>query len=69
MNPWEATTLEWSIANPIPHGNFPKQPVVYRPAYEYSVPGRTTDFWPQHLAPEPSAVGADALKKESPQES
>jgi cytochrome c oxidase subunit 1 len=36
-NPWQATTLEWSM-----------QPAaVYRPAYEYSVPGAVADFVPQ----------------------
>ena len=45
-NPWEATTLEWSAAPtpPKPHGNFEKQPRVFRSPYEYSVPGTTTEF-------------------------
>lgn len=46
-NPWEATTLEWSAPTPPPHGNFTKAPIVYRGAYEYSVPGHSTDFIPQ----------------------
>ncbi len=46
-NPWEATTLEWACPSPPPHGNFEKTPRVYRGPYEYSVPGRKTDFWPQ----------------------
>jgi len=46
-NPWQATTLEWACPSPPPHGNFPKTPVVYRGPYEYSVPGRSTDWWPQ----------------------
>ena len=40
-NPWEATTLEWSTPTPPPHGNFVKEPVVYRGPYEYSVPVST----------------------------
>jgi cytochrome c oxidase subunit 1 len=46
-NPWQATTLEWACPSPPPHGNFVKTPRVYRGPYEYSVPGRKTDFWPQ----------------------
>ncbi len=46
-NPWEATTLEWAAPTPPPHGNFLAPPKVYRGPYEYSVPGRTSDFWPQ----------------------
>jgi cytochrome c oxidase subunit 1 len=49
-NPWEATTLEWACPSPPPHGNFEKTPHVYRGPYEYSVPGRKTDFWPQNEA-------------------
>jgi len=51
-NPWEATTLEWATPTPPPHGNFLTAPQVYRGPYEYSVPGRTADFWPQHLPEE-----------------
>jgi cytochrome c oxidase subunit I len=47
-NPWQATTLEWACPSPPPHGNFATVPNVYRGPYEYSVPGRATDFWPQH---------------------
>jgi len=46
-NPWQATTLEWACPSPPPHGNFEKTPRVYRGPYEYSVPGRKTDYWPQ----------------------
>jgi cytochrome c oxidase subunit I len=46
-NPWNATTLEWQTPTPPPHGNFPVTPVVHRGPYEYSVPGRATDFTPQ----------------------
>ncbi len=47
-NPWQATTLEWQTPTPPPHGNFEKTPVVHRGPYEYSVPGRSTDFTPQN---------------------
>jgi cytochrome c oxidase subunit 1 len=46
-NPWQANTLEWSVASPPPHGNFDPYPAVYRGAYEYSAPGRSEDWWPQ----------------------
>ena len=52
-NPWNATTLEWSIPSPPPFDNFAGNvPSVYRGAYEFSVPGSTEDFIPQHLVPE-----------------
>ncbi len=47
-NPWKANTLEWTAPSPPPHGNFKELPVVYRPPYEYSVPGREKDYWPQN---------------------
>jgi cytochrome c oxidase subunit 1 len=46
-NPWDATTLEWSAPSPPGHGNFLTEPIVYRGAYEYSVPGAAKDFTPQ----------------------
>ena len=52
-NPWRATTLEWSVSSPPPADDFgPCDPVVYRGAYEFSVPDVAEDFVPQHLAPE-----------------
>jgi cytochrome c oxidase subunit 1 len=48
-NPWKANSLEWVTASPPPHGNFETYPSVYRGPYEYSVPGREEDYWPQHL--------------------
>ena len=52
-NPWEATTLEWAATTspPLAHGNFEVLPVVYRGPYEYSVPGETAEFIPQHMPP------------------
>ena len=52
-NPWHATTLEWQTPETPPgHGNWGKQlPVVYRWAYDYSVPGAKEDFIPQNQLP------------------
>jgi cytochrome c oxidase subunit 1 len=52
-NPWNATTLEWQTAEMPPgHGNFGKElPLVYRWAYEYSLPGAVDDFVPQNVPP------------------
>ncbi len=47
-NPWKSNTLEWTVASPPPHPNFSPVPMVYRGPYEYSVPGRKEDFWPQN---------------------
>jgi cytochrome c oxidase subunit 1 len=47
-NPWKSNTLEWTAESPPPHGNWPDGlPTVYRGPYEYSVPGRDSDYWPQ----------------------
>src|ERR1051326_3780737 len=44
-NPWNATTLEWTIPSPPPFDNFAGvHPVVNHGPYEYSVPGAPTDF-------------------------
>ncbi|MCC6849884.1 MAG: cbb3-type cytochrome c oxidase subunit I [Deltaproteobacteria bacterium] len=48
-NPWNANTLEWSAPSPPPHGNFATMPTVYRGPYEYGVPDRELDYWPQHV--------------------
>jgi len=47
-NPWRANTLEWTADSPPPHGNWSTMPQVYRGPYEYSVPGRAEDYWPQN---------------------
>ncbi|MBB5534553.1 cytochrome c oxidase subunit I [Rhizobium giardinii] len=49
-NPWRATTLEWQTPQTPPaHGNWGKElPIVYRWAYDYSVPGAAEDFIPQN---------------------
>ncbi|MGX5732887.1 cytochrome c oxidase subunit I [Bosea thiooxidans] len=56
-NPWRATTLEWQTPQTPPaHGNWGKTlPVVYRWAYDYSVPGAAQDFLPQNQPPTPRA--------------
>ena len=58
-NPWRATTLEWQTPEyPPSHGNWgPTQPVVYRWAYAYSVPGADHDFVPQNLPPDQVSTG------------
>jgi len=49
-NPWKSNTLEWTTTSPPPHGNWAPDamPSVYRGPYEYSVPGRDKDYWPQN---------------------
>ncbi len=58
-NPWRATTLEWQTPETPPkHGNFGATlPVVYRWAYDYSVPGCAEDFIPQNQPPTKRAEG------------
>src|SRR5690606_16839657 len=54
-NPWESTSLEWTLPSPPPHDNFAgRVPVVVRGPYDYSVPGSKKDFLMQH---EPSSAG------------
>ncbi|TCM66934.1 cbb3-type cytochrome c oxidase subunit I [Rhizobium sp. BK068] len=52
-NPWRATTLEWQTPETPPaHGNWGRDlPIVYRWAYDYSVPGAPEDFIPQNQPP------------------
>ncbi|MBI4028111.1 MAG: cbb3-type cytochrome c oxidase subunit I [Verrucomicrobia bacterium] len=52
-NPWEATTLEWTVRSPPPHGNWEAEPPqVHRWAYEYSAPDAARDFTPQTVEPD-----------------
>jgi len=47
-NPWDCSTLEWTLASPAPVAGFAgRLPVVNRGPYEYSVPGAEVDFLPQ----------------------
>jgi cytochrome c oxidase subunit 1 len=52
-NPWKACSLEWQATEmPPEHGNFGKElPVVYRWAYDFSVPGADEDYIPQNTSP------------------
>ena len=44
-NPWEATTLEWSSVSLSADDNLTgEKPIVYRGAYEFSVPGAAKDY-------------------------
>jgi cytochrome c oxidase subunit 1 len=44
-NPWNATTLEWTLPSPPGHGNFGDElPVVNRWAFDYGLPGASEDF-------------------------
>jgi cytochrome c oxidase subunit I len=63
-NPWQATTLEWQTSHTPPrHGNFGKElPIVYRWAYDYSVPGARLDYIPQNVPPEETLVFDDAAR-------
>ena len=62
-NPWRATTLEWQTPDTPPkHGNWGKDlPVVYRWAYDYSVPGAAQDFIPQNEPAAPT-IGRDGAE-------
>jgi cytochrome c oxidase subunit 1 len=58
-NPWGATSLEWLTEHTPPrHGNFGTDlPVVYRWAYDFSVPGVQKDYIPQNVPPADVASG------------
>lgn len=69
-NPWGAASLEWQTPQKPPvHGNWgPSLPVVYRWAYDYSLPGAGRDFVPQNVPPDqiggtddPQPVGGGPL--------
>ena len=61
-NPWRATTLEWlTPVVPPEHGNWGEElPLVYRWAYDYSLPGAPEDFIVQ-TDPGPKAPAAAPL--------
>ncbi len=53
-NPWEATSLEWTVPSPPPYDNFGgKHPIVYHDPYQYGVQ---------------TASGADYVMQDSPEE-
>jgi len=43
-NPWESTTLEWTVSSPPTHENFEEDPIVHHGPYEYGVPGAERDY-------------------------
>ncbi len=44
-NPWNATSLEWTVPSPPPWNNFGgRHPVVYHDPYQYGVKGSKGDF-------------------------
>jgi len=54
QNPWKATSLEWTIASPVPAENFGgKLPVVYHDPYQYGIEGSSGDYvmqnQPRHI--------------------
>jgi cytochrome c oxidase subunit 1 len=56
-NPWNATSLEWSIPSPPPWNNFgDRHPVVYHDPYQYGAKDSTGDFVMQD-SPEVIASG------------
>jgi cytochrome c oxidase subunit I len=56
-NPWECTSLEWTMPSPPPFDNFGgKHPVVYHDPYQYGVKTSTGDFLMQD-SPEQPALG------------
>jgi len=59
-NPWKATSLEWLTPEVPPgHGNWGKElPIVYRWAYDYSVPGAAQDYIPQTTSPSDAKLGS-----------
>jgi cytochrome c oxidase subunit 1 len=64
-NPWDATTLEWQTPQTPPgHGNFDDLPLVYRWAYDYSVPGYEQDFLPQNVSPAEAEKMAKRVEKD-----
>jgi cytochrome c oxidase subunit 1 len=67
-NPWKATTLEWQTPDTPPkHGNWGHElPVVYRWAYDYSVPGYPDDFIPQNV-PDDATPAASEHESDGPE--
>jgi cytochrome c oxidase subunit 1 len=45
VNPWEATSLEWTIPSPPPWNNFgDRHPIVYHDPHQYGVKGSLGDY-------------------------
>jgi cytochrome c oxidase subunit 1 len=51
-NPWDATTMEWSLPSPPKHGNWEEIPTVYHGPYEYSHPAVDRDWLLQNERPD-----------------
>ncbi|WP_228370723.1 cytochrome c oxidase subunit I [Candidatus Korobacter versatilis] len=59
VNPWECTSLEWTVPSPPPFDNFGGvHPVVYHDPYQYGIEGSTGDYVMQS-SPETIAVERD----------
>ena len=55
-NPWECTSLEWTMPSPPPFDNFGgKHPVVYHDPYQYGVKSSTGDYLMQDSPEEAGA--------------
>jgi len=62
-NPWNSTTLEWSVDSPPPADNFGIAPVaVYRGAYELANREAVEEFLPQFVARPPDTKSQQARK-------
>jgi cytochrome c oxidase subunit I len=58
-NPWNGTTLEWSMPSPPPWNNFGgRHPIVYHDPYQYGVKGSKGDFVMQD-SPEQAITSGD----------
>src|SRR5271170_5811792 len=50
-NPWNATSLEWSVPSPPPWNNFgDRHPIIYHDPYQYGVKGSKGDYIMQDSA-------------------
>ena len=50
QNPWKGNTLEWTTPVEHVHGNwYGEIPTVHRWPYDFSKPGKDSDFVPQHI--------------------
>jgi cytochrome c oxidase subunit I len=63
QNPWEATSLEWTIPSPPPFDNFGgKVPVVYHDPYQYGIEGATDDYVMQNCPEKIPTVPEEGLR-------
>ena len=60
-NPWDSTTLEWTLPSPAPAEGFGSKPqFITNGPYEYSVPGMEKDFVMQN-----ALIGQNPASRES----